>query len=47
MSMMGALLRRELLLSVRHGADTMAALLFFVLVGALFPLQSFRHQLLP
>ncbi len=36
--MMGALLRRELLLSVRHGADTMAALLFFVLVGALFPL---------
>lgn len=38
MSMMGALLRRELLLSVRHGADTMAALLFFVLVGALFPL---------
>ncbi|MDT7951202.1 MAG: heme exporter protein CcmB [Acetobacteraceae bacterium] len=36
--MMGALLRRELLLSVRHGADTMAALLFFILVGALFPL---------
>ncbi len=36
--MMGALLRRELLLSFRHGADTMAALLFFVLVGALFPL---------
>lgn len=33
-----ALLRRELLLSARHGADTMAALLFFVLVGALFPL---------
>ena len=32
------LLRRELLLSLRHGADTMAALLFFVLVGALFPL---------
>ncbi len=38
MSMAGALLRRELLLSMRHGADTMAALLFFVLVGALFPL---------
>lgn len=36
--MMGALLRRELLLSVRHGADTAAALLFFILVGALFPL---------
>ena len=33
-----ALLRRELLLSLRHGADTMATLLFFVLVGALFPL---------
>ena len=32
------LLRRELVLSVRHGADTMAAILFFVLVGALFPL---------
>jgi heme exporter protein B len=27
-----------LLLSVRHGADTLAAVLFFVLVGALFPL---------
>lgn len=34
----GALLRRELLLSVRHGADTLAAVLFFVLAGALFPL---------
>ena len=33
-----ALLRRELLLSVRHGADTLAAVLFFVLAGALFPL---------
>ncbi len=32
------LLSRELLLSVRHGADTLAAVLFFVLAGALFPL---------
>lgn len=38
MKMAGALLRRELLLSVRHGADTLAAVLFFVLTGALFPL---------
>jgi heme exporter protein B len=33
-----ALIRRELALSVRHGADTAASLLFFVLTGALFPL---------
>ena len=33
-----ALLRRELLLAVRHGSDTLAALLFFVLAAALFPL---------
>jgi heme exporter protein B len=33
-----ALLLRELRLSVRHGADTLAAVLFFVLAGALFPL---------
>jgi heme exporter protein B len=33
-----ALLRRELLLSIRHGADTLASVLFFILVGALFPL---------
>jgi len=33
-----ALLRRELLLSLRHGADTLASVLFFVLAGALFPL---------
>lgn len=33
-----ALLRRELLLSVRYGADTLAAVLFFVLTAALFPL---------
>ena len=32
------LLIRELRLSVRHGADTLAAVLFFVLVAALFPL---------
>jgi heme exporter protein B len=33
-----AVLGRELRLSLRHGADTLAALLFFVLAGALFPL---------
>jgi len=33
-----ALLERELRLSVRHGADTLAAVLFFLLAGALFPL---------
>lgn len=38
MSLAWALLRRELLLSVRHGADTMAAVLFFVVAAALFPL---------
>ncbi len=32
------LLGRELLLSARHGGDTVAAVLFFVLAGALFPL---------
>jgi heme exporter protein B len=32
------LLAREMRLSVRHGGDTIAALLFFVLVAALFPL---------
>jgi len=32
------LLARELRLSLRHGADSLAALLFFVLAGALFPL---------
>jgi heme exporter protein B len=32
------LLRRELRLSLRHGSDTLAALLFFVLAAALFPL---------
>ena len=38
MSAAGALLRRELRLSARHGADTLAAVLFFVLAGSLFPL---------
>ena len=33
-----AILGRELRLSVRHGADTLAALLFFLLTAALFPL---------
>ncbi len=36
--MIGRLLARELRLSLRHGADTLAAVLFFVLAGALFPL---------
>jgi len=33
-----ALLRRELRLSLRHGADTLASLLFFLVAAALFPL---------
>ncbi len=33
-----AILVRELRLSLRHGADTLAALLFFVLTASLFPL---------
>jgi heme exporter protein B len=33
-----ALLKRELSLSLRHGADTLAAVLFFVLAAALYPL---------
>jgi heme exporter protein B len=32
------LLARELRLSVRHGADSLAALVFFLLAGSLFPL---------
>jgi heme exporter protein B len=32
-----AILTRELRLSVRHGADTLAALLFFLLIASLFP----------
>ena len=35
---MKAILARELRLSVRHGADTLGALLFFVLAASLFPL---------
>jgi len=33
-----AILQRELRLSLRHGADTLAALLFFLVTAALFPL---------
>ena len=33
-----ALVARELRLSLRHGADTLAALLFFALTATLFPL---------
>lgn len=35
---MMAILGRELRLSLRHGADTMAALLFFAVAASLFPL---------
>src|SRR5258708_10890231 len=38
MSRFHAVLARELSLSLRHGADTLAALLFFLLAAALFPL---------
>ena len=38
MSIFVALMGRELRLAFRHGADTLAALLFFVLAGSLFPL---------
>ncbi len=38
MRIFGRLLAREMLLSVRHGGDTLGAVLFFVLAGALFPL---------
>jgi heme exporter protein B len=38
MSRFRAVLSRELRLSVRHGADTLAALLFFLLTASLFPL---------
>ncbi len=38
MSLFLGLLRRELKLSLRHGSDTLAAVLFFVLAAALFPL---------
>src|SRR6202044_1032372 len=38
MSRFAAALVRELRLSLRHGSDTLAALLFFVLAASLFPL---------
>jgi heme exporter protein B len=38
MSAFFAVLARELRLSLRHGADTLAALLFFLISAALFPL---------
>ena len=38
MSLFGTLIAREMRLSLRHGADTLAALLFFAIVVALFPL---------
>jgi heme exporter protein B len=38
MSVFFALLGRELRLAMRHGADSLAALLFFVLAGSLIPL---------
>ena len=38
MSTFTALLARDLRLSVRHGSDTLATLLFFLLTAALFPL---------
>lgn len=38
MSQFAAILTRELRLSLRHGADTLAALLFFVVAASLFPL---------
>jgi heme exporter protein B len=33
-----AIIMRDLRLSLRHGADTLAALLFFMLAASLFPL---------
>lgn len=38
MTRFAGLLRRELLLSLRHGSDTLATLLFFLLAASLFPL---------
>jgi len=38
MSIFLALIARELKMSLRHGADTLGAVLFFVIVVALFPL---------
>src|SRR5271168_4271063 len=33
-----AVLKREMTLALRHGADTLGALLFFFVAGTLFPL---------
>jgi heme exporter protein B len=38
MSRFGAVLARELRLSLRHGADTLATVLFFLVAASLFPL---------
>lgn len=38
MSLFFSIVGRDLRLSLRHGADTLAALLFFVITAALFPL---------
>ncbi|MBV8093560.1 MAG: heme exporter protein CcmB [Acetobacteraceae bacterium] len=38
MKLFTALLARDLRLAIRHGSDSLAALLFFVLTAALFPL---------
>jgi heme exporter protein B len=38
MQAFAALLEREMRLSIRHATDTVAALLFFLVAGALFPL---------
>jgi heme exporter protein B len=38
MTILLALIRRELALAWRHGADTLAALLFFLVTSSLFPL---------
>ncbi len=38
MTILLALIRRELALALRHGSDTVAALLFFLVTASLFPL---------
>ncbi|MGH7159884.1 MAG: heme exporter protein CcmB, partial [Acetobacteraceae bacterium] len=38
MKILGALIGRELGLALRHGADTLAALLFFLVTALIFPL---------
>ncbi|NHO32436.1 heme exporter protein CcmB [Acetobacter fallax] len=37
-SLFAAIVARDLRLALRHGADTLGAVLFFILAGALFPL---------